>query len=98
MGVERGIFDLLADTGSTLQTAEVAEKTEVEPVLARTVCLAHCYVAYLSCSLLRRDLRRLLQYYQSVGMIEQPGDGVYTANNVTKALAAPVGHSGIKFL
>ncbi|KAL8996039.1 MAG: hypothetical protein Q9169_004351 [Polycauliona sp. 2 TL-2023] len=41
-------------------------------------------------------MRRLLRYYQSVGMITQTMDGAYAASNVTKALASDGGRSGIQ--
>ncbi|KAF1993495.1 S-adenosyl-L-methionine-dependent methyltransferase [Amniculicola lignicola CBS 123094] len=36
-------------------------------------------------------LKRVLRYYQSLRMLEQPEDDVYVANNVTKALAGADG-------
>ncbi|KAE8370459.1 S-adenosyl-L-methionine-dependent methyltransferase [Aspergillus caelatus] len=40
-------------------------------------------------------MRRLLRYYQSVGMISQLDTDTFVANNVTNALASDMGRSGI---
>ncbi|GKZ28714.1 hypothetical protein AbraIFM66950_011781 [Aspergillus brasiliensis] len=40
-------------------------------------------------------MKRLLRYYQSVGMISQPADDGFAPNNVTRALASEGGRSGI---
>ncbi|KAI0110614.1 putative sterigmatocystin 8-O-methyltransferase precursor [Hypoxylon sp. NC0597] len=42
-------------------------------------------------------MKRLLRYYQSYGMISQPGNDEYRSNNVTKALASDGGRSGISY-
>ncbi|KAI1407192.1 putative sterigmatocystin 8-O-methyltransferase precursor [Hypoxylon sp. FL1857] len=42
-------------------------------------------------------MKRLLRYYQSYGMISQPGNNEYCSNNVTKALASDGGRSGISY-
>ncbi|KAG2419495.1 hypothetical protein HFD88_004291 [Aspergillus terreus] len=40
-------------------------------------------------------MRRLLRYYQSVGMISQLDTDTFVANNVTNALASEMGRSGV---
>ncbi|KAI1140004.1 putative sterigmatocystin 8-O-methyltransferase precursor [Hypoxylon sp. FL0543] len=42
-------------------------------------------------------MKRLLRYYQSYGMISQPGNDAYSRNNVTTALASDGGRSGISY-
>ncbi|OTA90053.1 hypothetical protein M434DRAFT_78600 [Hypoxylon sp. CO27-5] len=42
-------------------------------------------------------MKRLLRYYQSQGMISQPGNDEYCSNNITKALASDGGQSGISY-
>ncbi|KAI1145238.1 S-adenosyl-L-methionine-dependent methyltransferase [Nemania diffusa] len=42
-------------------------------------------------------MKRLLRYYQSMGMVSQLGDDEYTSNNVTKAIATQGGRAGISY-
>ncbi|KAF2965716.1 hypothetical protein GQX73_g7861 [Xylaria multiplex] len=43
-------------------------------------------------------LKRLLRYYQSFGIVSQPGDDEYAANNVTQALVSLGGRSALPFM
>ncbi|KAI3325423.1 S-adenosyl-L-methionine-dependent methyltransferase [Xylariaceae sp. AK1471] len=43
-------------------------------------------------------LRRLLRYYQSFGIVSQPGDDQYGANNITRALVSLGGRSALPFI
>ncbi|KAF2967228.1 hypothetical protein GQX73_g6329 [Xylaria multiplex] len=42
-------------------------------------------------------MKRLLRYYQSFGMIDQPGDDQYRANNITQAMVSLGGRAGVPF-
>ncbi|KAI0798392.1 S-adenosyl-L-methionine-dependent methyltransferase [Xylaria sp. FL0064] len=42
-------------------------------------------------------MKRLLRYYQSVGMVDQPFDDQYRANNITSAMVSPGGRAGVPF-
>ncbi|KAI0409172.1 S-adenosyl-L-methionine-dependent methyltransferase [Xylaria palmicola] len=42
--------------------------------------------------------RRLLRYYQSFGIVSQPGDDEYGANNITRALVSLGGRSALPFI
>ncbi|KAI0192155.1 S-adenosyl-L-methionine-dependent methyltransferase [Astrocystis sublimbata] len=42
-------------------------------------------------------MKRLLRYYQSMGMVAQLGDDEYAPNNVTRAIATKGGRSGISY-
>ncbi|KAI1366912.1 S-adenosyl-L-methionine-dependent methyltransferase [Xylaria arbuscula] len=42
-------------------------------------------------------LKRLLRYYQSFGMIDQPADDQYRANDITSAIISPCGRSALPF-
>ncbi|KAI0594614.1 S-adenosyl-L-methionine-dependent methyltransferase [Biscogniauxia sp. FL1348] len=42
-------------------------------------------------------MKRLLRYYQSMGMISQPEDDSYSPNNVTQALSSVGGRSGVSY-
>ncbi|KAI1151929.1 S-adenosyl-L-methionine-dependent methyltransferase [Nemania diffusa] len=43
-------------------------------------------------------LKRLLRYYQSFGIVSQPGDDQYGANNITRALVSLGGRSALPFI
>ncbi|TGJ80535.1 hypothetical protein E0Z10_g8218 [Xylaria hypoxylon] len=43
-------------------------------------------------------LKRLLRYYQSFGIVRQPGDDEYGANNITQALVSLGGRSALPFI
>ncbi|KAF2968701.1 hypothetical protein GQX73_g4910 [Xylaria multiplex] len=42
-------------------------------------------------------IKRLLRYYQAFGMVDEPTEGQYLANNITSALATPGGFAAIAF-
>ncbi|KAI1458696.1 putative sterigmatocystin 8-O-methyltransferase precursor [Annulohypoxylon moriforme] len=42
-------------------------------------------------------MKRFLRYYQSYGMVSQPSDDEYCANNITKSLASSSGVAGINY-
>ncbi|KAI0116525.1 S-adenosyl-L-methionine-dependent methyltransferase [Nemania sp. FL0031] len=43
-------------------------------------------------------MKRLLRYYQSVGIVSQPGDDEYGASNITQALVSLGGRSALPFI
>ncbi|KAJ8120520.1 hypothetical protein ONZ43_g2791 [Nemania bipapillata] len=42
-------------------------------------------------------MKRLLRYYQSFGMVSQPADDQYKANNITSAMVSLGGRAGVPF-
>ncbi|KAI0100791.1 S-adenosyl-L-methionine-dependent methyltransferase [Nemania sp. FL0031] len=42
-------------------------------------------------------MKRLLRYYQSFGMIDQPSDDLYRVNNITSAMVSKGGQAGVPF-
>ncbi|KAJ8130104.1 hypothetical protein O1611_g3524 [Lasiodiplodia mahajangana] len=42
-------------------------------------------------------MKRLLRYYQSFGIVDQPSDDRYRANNITSAMISPGGLAGVPF-
>ncbi|KAK5633374.1 hypothetical protein RRF57_009088 [Xylaria bambusicola] len=42
-------------------------------------------------------IERLLRYYQSFGMIDQPADNLYRVNNITSAMVSHGGRAGVPF-
>ncbi|KAJ3565969.1 hypothetical protein NPX13_g7306 [Xylaria arbuscula] len=86
VGVETRLFKILTEQQQPTN-AELARRTNVDPVLMSMPAWSHlgamansaCYV----------HVERLLRYYQSFGMIDQPSDDY--------ALVSPGGRAGVPF-
>ncbi|KAJ2970115.1 hypothetical protein NUW58_g9796 [Xylaria curta] len=101
IGVETGLFDILsALKGGAATNAELAEKTGVDPTLSSmtSISVVKCGLEVASNKTDAGGVGRLLRYYQSFGMVSQPCDDRFSANNITRALVSLGGRSALPFI
>ena len=90
------IFQLLAQNdGSSMDVESLARSTKADEVLLRKSVSITCQWLLIWIDGLIINLGRILVYLAATGMVAEPAEDSFVANNITKALAIPGYEAGI---